>query len=72
MLADIIPDTVGVVNSLPSKGTEVDSQGELIEILDGLLYGRVVSGVVIGVMLGQLRSGQTTNIDDRAAYWTWK
>ena len=51
MLADIIPDTVGVEHFLPSKGTEVDGQGELVEVLDSLLDGHVVRGVVVVVML---------------------
>ena len=51
MLADIIPDTVGVEDFLPSKGTEVDGQGELVEVLDSLLDGHVVRGVVVVVML---------------------
>ena len=72
MLADIIPDTVGVEDFLPSEGTEVDCQGELEEVLDSLLYGQVVSGVVIVVMLGQLRGGQTPHTEDWAAYRTWK
>ena len=38
MLADIIPDTVGVENFLPSKGTEVDGQGELVEVLNRLVH----------------------------------
>ena len=72
MLADIVPHTVSVEDFLPSEGTEVDGEGELVEVLDGPLYGQVVSGVVIVVMLGQLRGGQTSHTEDGAAYWAWK
>ena len=72
MLADIIPHTVGVVDFLPGKGTEVDGQRELVEVLDGLLDSHVISGIVVVVVRRQLRGGQTPHIDDRTAYWTWK
>ena len=72
MLADIIPHTVSVEDFLPSEGTEVDGQRELIEVLDGLLDAHVVRGVVVVVVRGQLRGGQTSHTDDGAAYWTGK
>ena len=72
MLADIIPHTVSVEDFLPSEGTEVDGQRELVEVLDGLLDAHVVRGVVVVVVRGQLRGGQSPHTDDRTAYWTWK
>ena len=72
VLADIVPDAVSVVHILPSEGTQVDSQGELVQVLDGLLDPEVVRGVGVVVEVRQLGGGQTSHTDDGTSYRTWK
>ena len=70
VLTDVVPDAVGVVHIVPSEGTEEDGEGELEEVLDGLLDPEVVGGVGVVVVVWQLRGGQSPDIDDRTAHRT--
>ena len=64
-LADVVPHAVAQVDILILEGAEVDGQGEIEEVLHGLLHLQVSGGLGVGVVGWQVGGGQASY----STYW---
>ena len=67
-LPDVVPHAVAQVDILILEGTEVDGQGEIEEVLHGLLHLQVGGGLGVGVLGRHVGGGQASYIANWLAW----